>query len=65
MKKLTTMQIENINGGDGIDSFCAGFGAAAAVYEVAVWANIWNPVGTTAAAAGLVVLSGCAIYAVR
>jgi hypothetical protein len=65
MKKLTTMQIENINGGDGIDSFCASFATAAVVYQAAVWANIWNPVGQSAATAGAIIGGACTIYAIR
>lgn len=65
MKKLTTIQIEKVNGGDGIDGFCASFGAAALVYQAGAWANIWNPVGQGALTAGAIIGAGCTIYALR
>lgn len=65
MKTLTLSQLEIFSGGDKIDGFCIGFGAAAAAYQVGVWANIWNPAGQTAAVVGGIIGVGCAVYAMR
>ena len=65
MKKLTLLQIESVTGGDGVDSFCASFGAVAAVYSIGAWANVWNPVGQGALIAAGVISGGCVIYALR
>lgn len=63
MKTLSEKKIEALNGGSAVGNFCMGFGAVAAVYEVGVLANIWNPVGWTAAAVGGVIGVGCAVHA--
>ena len=44
--KLNIDQTSIISGGwNNFRCFCSGFGASAAVYEVGVLANWWNPVG--------------------
>jgi hypothetical protein len=63
MKTLEIKQMTQIQGGDAVDEFCAGFGAVAAVYQVGVWANLWNPVGWVAGGAAAIIGTGCAINA--
>jgi hypothetical protein len=63
MKILCENEIEALTGGSAVGNFCMGFGAVAAVYEAGVLANIWNPVGWTAAAVGGVITLGCVVHA--
>ncbi|AVM55510.1 MULTISPECIES: hypothetical protein [unclassified Capnocytophaga] len=65
MKKLNLIEMESIKGGDRIEQFCAGFAGVAAIYEIAVIANLWNPVGWGAQIAGAAIGLGCAGYALR
>lgn len=66
MEKLSIVQLEEISGGGkGIDGFCAGLGAAAAAYQVGIWANLWNPAGQGALVFVGVVGIGCAFYSIR
>lgn len=65
MKKLELQQMERVSGNNAGDSFCASFGAAAAVYSAGAWANLWNPVGQTALVAGGIIGGACVIYALR
>lgn len=65
MKKMNIVEMESIKGGDRIDNFCQGFGAAAAVYEVGIIANLWNPVGWGAGVAAAVIGAGCVAYSLR
>ncbi len=63
MNTLNLNQLEIISGGTAADSFCAGFGAVAAVYAVGVYANLWNPIGWGAGLAGAIIGAGCAVNA--
>lgn len=45
MKQLEIKHLEEINGGDAIDGFCAGVAIGDAVYAVGALTNFWNPVG--------------------
>jgi hypothetical protein len=65
MKKLTLLQIESVTGGDGVDSFCASFAAAAGFYQFDVWATVWKPVGQGALIAADVISGKCIIYTLR
>ncbi|GJH40359.1 hypothetical protein RCZ04_09090 [Capnocytophaga sp. HP1101] len=65
MKKLNLIEMESIKGGDKIDNFCDGFAAVAAVYEIGVLANLWNPVGWGATIAGAAIGAGCVAYGLR
>lgn len=65
MKKMNIVEMESIKGGDRIDDFCQGFGAASAVYGVGILANFWNPVGWGASAAAAVIGAGCVAYGLR
>lgn len=62
MKKINLDQMPLYVGG-GFGEFCAGFGAVAAVYEVGVLTNLWNPVGWGAAALGIAIGGACAAHA--
>lgn len=64
MKKLTLRELESVSGGS-VSGFCAGFGVAAAAYQLGVWANIWNPIGQTAAIVAGVIGVGCALNELR
>lgn len=64
MKKINLNQMSQLEAG-GISSFCAGFGAVAAVYGLGVVANWWNPIGWGGSAVGAVIGVGCAIDALR
>jgi len=59
MEKLNYSNLEDISGGDAIDSFCKGFGAAASVYGVGIYANLWNPVGISAGIAAALIGGAC------
>lgn len=65
MKKMNIVEMESIKGGDRIDNFCQGFGAAAAIYEIAVIANLWNPIGWGGKIAGAAIGLGCVAYGLR
>jgi hypothetical protein len=65
MKNIQIEIASTLIGGNMIDSACTAFGAAATVYQIGVWANIWNPAGQTALIAGGIIAGGCALYAIR
>jgi hypothetical protein len=64
-KNLDIATMEQLNGGNAGDAFCAGFAAGSIVYGVGVLANWWNPVGWAGSVALLTINAGCAIYASR
>ena len=51
MKKIELDRLELIEGGKFIQGFCRGLNATSAIYTAGVYANLWNPVGQTAAVA--------------
>ena len=61
MKEINLKQMLEIQAGDAADDFCKGYLAAAAIYQVGVWANWWNPVGWVAGGIGAAIAAGCAI----
>ncbi len=65
MKKLQITEMENFNGGNAGDAFCAGFGVGSAIFTAGVIANWWNPVGWTGGLTIALVDAGCAAYASR
>jgi len=62
---LSLDQMQTVTAGGKIDSFCLGYEAAAGVYALGVWANIWNPVGWTAGTIGGIIGGACLIYQLR
>ena len=59
MKKLELNQMEIIQGEGWLSDACYAFGAASVVFEAGVMANLWNPLGQSAAVGMLVINAGC------
>ncbi len=64
MKELTLNELQSLSGGGFVEGFCNGFGIVVAGHSLGVIANLWNPVGQTAAVAIGVIGAGCAINAI-
>lgn len=62
MKKINSVQMIHLKGGASYGDFCKGFVAVAAVYQVGVWANLWNPVGWGTLGVGIAIGASCAAY---
>ena len=62
MKTLDLNQMEKIQGEGWFKDACWGFAAGAAIYEAGALANIWNPIGASAAL-GMALVGGACLFA--